>query len=110
MSMPMVRRSSSSDLFECIEQHNCFSEHTARFIFAQVVKAVHDLRKRGIVHRDIKDENVTCDASGTVSSQASIEAHMKLTSCFQVKLIDFGSAILFDPTRPLPLFDRECQP
>ncbi|KAK4057363.1 hypothetical protein OIO90_001431 [Microbotryomycetes sp. JL221] len=88
VSIPMVRRSSSSDLFECIEQHNCFSEHTARFIFSQVVRTVADLRKRGIVHRDIKDENVTCDSNGIV------------------KLIDFGSAVLFDPSQPLPLFDR----
>ncbi|KAM0786954.1 hypothetical protein ACM66B_002373 [Microbotryomycetes sp. NB124-2] len=88
VSMPMIRRSSSSDLFECIEQHNCFSEGTARFIFRQVARVVADLRQRGIVHRDIKDENVTCDSSGIV------------------KLIDFGSAILFDPSQPLPLFDR----
>ncbi|ORY66643.1 kinase-like domain-containing protein [Leucosporidium creatinivorum] len=88
VSTPMFRRSSSSDLFECIEAHNSFSETIARGLFKQVVNVVCDLRLRGICHRDIKDENLVVDANGIV------------------KLIDFGSAILFDPSLPLPLFDR----
>lgn len=67
-SIPMTRRSSSSDLFECIEQHNCFAESTARLLFAQVVEAIADLRARGVVHRDIKDENIVVDTEGVVSS------------------------------------------
>lgn len=66
--MPMSRRSSSSDLFECIEQHNRFSEGTARFIFAQITTVVADLRYRGICHRDIKDENLVVDSAGVVST------------------------------------------
>lgn len=67
VSMPMMRRSSSSDLFECIEAHNGFSETIARGLFKQVVNVVHDLRLRGICHRDIKDENLLVDANGIVS-------------------------------------------
>jgi hypothetical protein len=66
-SIPMARRSSSSDLFECIEQHNCFAESTARLLFAQVVETINELRIRGVIHRDIKDENIVVDNGGVVS-------------------------------------------
>ncbi|KDE02763.1 CAMK protein kinase [Microbotryum lychnidis-dioicae p1A1 Lamole] len=87
-SMPMMRRSSSSDLFECIEQHSHFNEPTARFLFAQIVDAVYDLRKRGITHRDLKDENIVVDAAGCV------------------KIIDFGSALHFRTSEPVPMCNR----
>lgn len=66
VSIPMMRRSSSSDLFECIEAHNSFSEVIARGLFTQVVTAVYDLRGRGVCHRDIKDENLVVDENGIV--------------------------------------------
>lgn len=67
VSIPMVRRSSSSDLFECIEAHSSFSEGVARRLFKQVVIAISDLRELGICHRDIKDENLVVDSNGVVS-------------------------------------------
>lgn len=84
---PMERRS-SCDLFECIEQHSSLSEDKARWVFAQIVEAVYDLDKRGICHRDIKDENCVVDRD------------------FNVKLIDFGSAVITDPRKPMPYFNR----
>ncbi|GAA5872002.1 hypothetical protein JCM8547_006212 [Rhodosporidiobolus lusitaniae] len=81
---PLMRRS-SSDLFEAIEKHRYFSEHLACVIFFQIIATVYDLFKIGICHRDIKDENVVVDAN-----------------C-QVKLVDFGSCILFDPSKPAPI-------
>lgn len=84
---PMVRRS-SCDLFECIEQHSRLPEDKAKYVFAQVVEAVYYLGKMGICHRDLKDENIACDAD------------------YRVKLIDFGSAVLFDPRKPLPYYNR----
>lgn len=84
---PMERRS-SCDLFECIEQHSYFPEDRARWIFAQIVEAVYELGKKGIYHRDIKDENCVVDRD------------------FNVKLIDFGSAVVTDPRRPAPYFNR----
>lgn len=66
----MVRRSSSSDLFECIEAHSSFSEGVARGLFKQVVNVVYDLRQMGICHRDIKDENLVVDSNGIVSLAA----------------------------------------
>ncbi|KAJ3403072.1 hypothetical protein HDV05_008080 [Chytridiales sp. JEL 0842] len=70
---PTTRRS-SCDLFECIEFFQKFNEPTARHVFRQIVNAVAYLQSLGILHRDIKDENILIDSS------------------FNVKLIDFGSA------------------
>lgn len=84
---PMLRRA-SCDLFECIEQHTRLPEDQARHIFAQIVDVVHYLHSRGISHRDIKDENIVIDKQ------------------FRVKLIDFGSAVLYDPRQEPPYYNR----
>ncbi|KAJ3413308.1 hypothetical protein HDV05_008225 [Chytridiales sp. JEL 0842] len=69
-----VRQRVSCDLFECIDVHRRLPDATCRKIFAQVALTMEYLHNRGIVHRDIKDENVVIDSSYTI------------------KLIDFGSA------------------
>ncbi|TKY87711.1 hypothetical protein EX895_003292 [Sporisorium graminicola] len=84
---PMMRRT-SRDLFECIEQHSKLTEEQARWVFAQVVETVWHLDRIGICHRDIKDENCVVDAD------------------FNVKLIDFGSAVITDVRKPQPYFNR----
>ena len=60
----------SHDLFECIEQspHKRLSEDQARYIFGQVVEAIHYLDSHGITHRDIKDENLVIDKDLKVKS------------------------------------------
>ena len=61
---PSSRRRASHDLFECIEQSpgKRLPEHHAKFVFRQVVEAVWYLNERGIIHCDIKDENILVDA------------------------------------------------
>lgn len=83
-------RRPSYDLFECIEQseQKRLSEEQARYVFAQVVDVVHYLDSLGIVHRDIKDENLVIDKN------------------LKIKLIDFGSATISDPAHPAPEYEQ----
>lgn len=85
---PMERRS-SCDLFECIEKHSSFTDATAQYIFSQVVEVVHQLDGMGVCHRDLKDENIVVDGE------------------YRVKLIDFGSAVIFDPRVEAPYYRSE---
>ncbi|KAG8896047.1 hypothetical protein FRB99_000201 [Tulasnella sp. 403] len=85
---PNMARRPSHDLFECIEQHKTLSEPQARYIFAQVVETVEYLDSLGISHRDIKDENLVVDKD------------------FNVKLIDFGSAVIRDLNEPEPYYTK----
>jgi protein-serine/threonine kinase len=64
-----------TDLFDWIELHTAMTESEAKSIFHQTCAAIEHLHTEcGIVHRDIKDENVVLDSAG------------------RVKVIDFGSA------------------
>ncbi|KAF8161076.1 kinase-like domain-containing protein [Crassisporium funariophilum] len=85
---PEISRRPSHDLFECIEQseHKRLTEPQARYVFAQVIDAVHYLDGLGITHRDIKDENLVIDKD------------------LKIKLIDFGSAIAVSPLEPRPFY------
>ena len=60
---PPSRRRASHDLFEFIEQSpgKRLPERQAKLVFRQVVEAVWYLNKRGIIHCDIKDENILVD-------------------------------------------------
>ena len=72
---PVPLWKTSRDLFECIDRFGAFCEDRARVVFAQLVDVVEHLHKSGIVHRDIKDENVRC----VVTSIDDRNAHGRLT-------------------------------
>ena len=85
-------RKPSMDLFECIEQHKALSESDAIIIFRQIVSAIAYLHEKGIIHRDIKDENVVIDENLVVKlidfGSASIESkENKYLECFQGTLL-----------------------
>merc|ERR1712113_484509 len=64
----------SKDLFDFITEHGPLPEQFARNMFSDIVKTVINCRDCGVLHRDIKDENILVDLN-----------------TFNTKLIDFGS-------------------
>merc|ERR1712080_658480 len=70
----MERVNNCKDLFDFISEKGPLSESIAKRIFHQLLDTVIQCHGRGVIHRDIKDENILIDVATN-----------------QIKLIDFGS-------------------
>lgn len=75
---------SGGDLWALLRKRRRLQEVTCRFISAELVLAVRHVHSHGVLHRDIKLENLLLDGQG------------------HIKLVDFGlSKRLFDPSKGL---------
>ncbi|XP_014209439.1 serine/threonine-protein kinase SIK3-like isoform X2 [Copidosoma floridanum] len=70
---------SGGEIFDYLVKNGKMSEPEARRVFHQIIQAVAYLHKKGIVHRDLKSENVLLDADNNV------------------KLVDFGFSNEYTP-------------
>jgi len=83
----MERPERGQDLFDYISERTTLSERQARDFMRQVVEMLESVHAAGVVHRDVKDENIIVD----LDTQT-------------LRLVDFGSATHFKHT-PYTDFD-----
>lgn len=75
----MEKPSFSIDLFELSRTCGAITEDPARIIFRQIIETCQNLHALGVLHRDIKDENILIN-----------------TETLEIKMIDFGCAVEYD--------------
>ncbi|XP_029429395.1 NUAK family SNF1-like kinase 2 [Rhinatrema bivittatum] len=62
----VMEYASGGDLYDYISERQRLTEQEARHVFRQIVSAMYYCHKNGIVHRDLKLENILLDLNGSV--------------------------------------------
>ncbi|KAJ8117610.1 hypothetical protein ONZ43_g4172 [Nemania bipapillata] len=62
----ILEYASGGELFDYILTHRYLKDHAARRLFAQLISGVGYLHKKGIVHRDLKLENLLLDRNRNI--------------------------------------------
>ncbi|KAI0438019.1 hypothetical protein F4803DRAFT_565581 [Xylaria telfairii] len=62
----VLEYASGGELFDYILNHRYLKDHAARRLFAQLISGVGYLHKKGIVHRDLKLENLLLDRNRNI--------------------------------------------
>ncbi|KAG8518084.1 NUAK family SNF1-like kinase 2 [Galemys pyrenaicus] len=62
----VMEYASRGDLYDYINARPRLDEREARHFFRQIVSAVHYCHRNGVVHRDLKLENILLDANGNI--------------------------------------------
>ena len=75
----VMEKFKSKDLFDFITEQGPLPERNAKRMFTEIIKTVIECRDAGVLHRDIKDENILVDMN-----------------TMKTKLIDFGSGCFFN--------------
>jgi len=75
----VMEKFNSKDLFDFITEQGPLSEKLGKTMFSEIVSTVIQCRDSGVLHRDIKDENILVDLN-----------------TMKTKLIDFGSGCFYN--------------
>lgn len=104
--MIVMDRAPGGELFDSIINRGNFSEAQARWVLWQLLRALEHLHSRGVVHRDVKPENVLVfaterfrdgayppdDEPTATDAVRELASEPELVPMLRVKLADFGVA------------------
>lgn len=101
----VMEKCQGQDLFECLHGTDKLSMEEVRSVLTQILTALADLHAEGIIHKDLKLENVMIDRTpstcgsgrGPWSEKGSVQSP---ASPLAVKLVDFDTVEEYVPETP----------